>query len=85
MCTSFCVDTCFHFSWKVILRSKIAGLYDNFYDELFEEMPNCFPKWVDPGFLVCCFFSVCALLDTQDLSSLTRDQTHTPCIRSVEF
>ena len=19
-------------------------------------MPNCFPKWLDPGFLVCCFF-----------------------------
>lgn len=40
---------------------RIAGLYNNFYDELFEEMPNCFPKWLDPGFLICCVFFLAAL------------------------
>ena len=46
---------------------RIAGLYNNFYDELFEEMPNCFPKWLDPGFLICCVFFGCSVLECRIL------------------
>ena len=43
MCTSFCLNTCFHFSW-VISGSGIAGSYGN---SLFSLLRNCqtFTKW----------------------------------------
>ena len=35
---------CFQISWDVP-RSGIAGSYDNSIFNLFQELPDCFPKW----------------------------------------
>lgn len=43
LCTNFCVDIHFQFSWVYISKSGIAGSHDNSL-QLFAELPDCFPK-----------------------------------------
>ena len=42
LCTSFCVNPCFHFSW---VCSGITGSYSDFMLPFIEELPN-FSKWL---------------------------------------
>ena len=45
--TRFCVNVFLFSSFRYISKIEIAGSYGNFSLKIFEELSNCFPKWLN--------------------------------------